>query len=1422
MAITGRMLGNYEILSRLAQGGMGEILLARQRGPGGFERLVIVKTLLQELTAQQDFLDQFLDEARLLANLSHPNVVATLELGLDGAAYFLAMEFIRGINLHALQELLTQRGMTFPARVTASIIRDTALGLAHAHSAVGEDGKPLGIVHRDISPHNIMVRLDGLVKVVDFGLARAAVRSTRTAAGVVKGKFRYMAPEQLMERPVDARTDEFALGIVAWEMLTGQPLFTGEGPGEAFAAILNQEIIPPSQLVADVPPELEAVIMRMLRRDPDARFSRCEEVARALRDYLSRQRTPPEDEVAELVGRLARERIVATVRQATAPKPSSKATCPGCGAEVTPDARFCPQCGTRLDTTGGTTQPPGPAASARLPTPPAPAFFSPGTLPTAAPLTRPATPPLASSSPQPSSSSHPAQAPLPHAAGFASLNGAPPLAPYASGVPAPVLAGGPGVAEAPRAVTMTNNPVVAAPDAPQEPLARGPVLLQDGLLDAISGRYDAPPPKGGEEDAIDVSLSQVSVQLEVLEKSGRFRPVQWMRPSSSAPPSAPPPEPNVHPQRVLAVYVNLQGVAELNTFVGDRAPALQEKLLALYAGLCNQAGAAVVAHNANQCAACFGLSGLKQVDALRAVRLGRALQAALDAFNKDNGTWCTMTVAIHGGAAAVAVQPDLHHLPPLAPVGQARLLAQSALAGSLLVDVHTARCLGGRVRVEGDSVMVANPGQDAPLEAVRVVGIVEGPTLVGRTSEATLAAGLAASPPAGLAGVLWTASPGLGRTALLLDAARTALEGGALTAQAHGGLEDPASSHTFARALVRNILDASASTLPMAPSATPVDICRALGLEAGLAEAVGAWLAALPFPPGITAGVARIRLEAALARVLRTASRLAPLWLLLDDLHLADADSVELLGTVLGRVTNARVVVMATSAADVPALPRVLQRVPLRALADDATYTLAQQLGADASWARTFTSRVAGNPGLLRLLCAWLRRAGQGGTLQKPQDALQSLPAAANAFPRWLLGTLSQSGAQVACHAAVMGMQVHLLELERVMGAGALKQAAAEVVDAGILVPGDNADTLRFGHAFLRLGLLSALPPQELANARGALAAVLAQREHDSDAHERALVLRGPDHADLQSLQAAAQSNAARTCHNAAVALWGRAVTQAAKHARLTRDPTLVLAALTMTRELVALWRHVAAADAVKLLPRLVTDLAPPPSEAYAEAVAEHVRALLALGRVDEADTWLDRTLEALPEQSDPESRATLLALLADVAFVRGDAEGAVMQLTSAFQVIGGRATRDPLFYAQHLLALAAACARGGRAKESREYLVHAARQAALAGSRALEGAALHALATSQEAANEVTEATQTAGQAAEAFDAAGQLLGWATAAELHARMLMRQGEAEPAADVLGRVVEAYQDLGQTAAADRVARMRSSATARGAPARAAR
>ena len=207
---------------------------------------------------------------------------------------------------------------------------------------------------------------------------------------------------------------------------------------------------------------------------------------------------------------------------------------------------------------------------------------------------------------------------------------------------------------------------------------------------------------------------------------------------------------------------------------------------------------------------------------------------------------------------------------------------------------------------------------------------------------------------------------------------------------------------------------------------------------------------------------------------------------------------------------------------------------------------------------------------------------------------------------------------------------------------------------------------------------------------------------------------------------------------------------------------------------------------------------------------------------MDEADTWLDRTLEALPEQSDPESRATLLALLADVAFVRGDAEGAVMQLTSAFQVIGGRATRDPLFYAHHLLALAAACARGGRAKESREYLAHAARQAALAGSRALEGAALHALATSQDAANEVTEATQTAGQAAEAFEAAGQLLGWATAAELHAHMLMRQGEAEPAANVLGRVVEAYQDLGQTAAADRVARMRSSATARGAPARAAR
>src|SRR5581483_11713456 len=207
----------YEIQHRLAVGGMGEVFYAVQRGAvKGFERPVILKNLLPDLAQQEGFIEQFLDEARVAATLNHPNVVSIYEVGLWNGTYFIAMEYIGGRNLSQLIKASLKKNLPIPPAVVARIIHDAAVGLDHAHSAKDGQGRSLNIVHRDISPQNIMVREDGVTKVVDFGIARASNRASRTATGAVKGKLAYMAPEQVTSRNVTGLADQFALGVVLW------------------------------------------------------------------------------------------------------------------------------------------------------------------------------------------------------------------------------------------------------------------------------------------------------------------------------------------------------------------------------------------------------------------------------------------------------------------------------------------------------------------------------------------------------------------------------------------------------------------------------------------------------------------------------------------------------------------------------------------------------------------------------------------------------------------------------------------------------------------------------------------------------------------------------------------------------------------------------------------------------------------------------------------------------------------------------------------------------------------------------------------------------------------------------------------------------------------------------------------------------
>jgi serine/threonine-protein kinase len=277
----------YEILQRLARGGMGEVYLARQE-VAGFERLVILKNLLGELADQDGFVEQFLNEARVTAALNHPNIVSIFEVGAWQGNYFIALEYIDGVDLSRLRKVAGANNVGLPFALSAKLVHDTALGLAYAHKAAGPDGTPLNIVHRDISPHNIMVRRDGVVKVVDFGIAKSSSQMGQTATGVLKGKIQYMPPEQVRGEKLDGRTDVYSLGVVFWELCTGKPLFRGANEFNTLQRVLNQPVPKPSEVVDGVPPEIDDVVMGMLERDVEKRTPSADAVARQLARYMEK------------------------------------------------------------------------------------------------------------------------------------------------------------------------------------------------------------------------------------------------------------------------------------------------------------------------------------------------------------------------------------------------------------------------------------------------------------------------------------------------------------------------------------------------------------------------------------------------------------------------------------------------------------------------------------------------------------------------------------------------------------------------------------------------------------------------------------------------------------------------------------------------------------------------------------------------------------------------------------------------------------------------------------------------------------------------------------------------------------------------------------------------------------------------------
>jgi serine/threonine-protein kinase len=276
-----RSFGRYTLLCRLGSGGMANLYLARLAGPEGFEKLVAIKRIHEHLGAETEFIKMFLDEARLAARITHPSVAQVLELGFLEGSHFIAMEYVEGESLAALMKRVK------PSLPTcARIIAAAASGLHAAHELRDHEGHLLNVVHRDVSPTNILISYEGSVKVVDFGVARARSNLHTTDAGTRKGRLTYMAPEQATLEAVDRRADIFALGVMLWEITARKRLFKANSEQETLARVISAAVTPPSQVAPGYPPELEPIVMRALERDPALRYQTAEELQAALEHYI--------------------------------------------------------------------------------------------------------------------------------------------------------------------------------------------------------------------------------------------------------------------------------------------------------------------------------------------------------------------------------------------------------------------------------------------------------------------------------------------------------------------------------------------------------------------------------------------------------------------------------------------------------------------------------------------------------------------------------------------------------------------------------------------------------------------------------------------------------------------------------------------------------------------------------------------------------------------------------------------------------------------------------------------------------------------------------------------------------------------------------------------------------------------------------
>jgi len=281
-----QVFGRYALYDEIASGGMATVHIGRLLGPVGFSRTVAIKRLHAQFAKDPDFVSMFLDEARLAARIRHPNVIGTLDVVALEGELFLVMEYVPGESLARLWRTTFDTGRTIPLPIVSAILVGVLDGLHAAHEATDDNDEPLGIVHRDVSPHNILVGSDGIARVLDFGVAKAAGRLQSTHNGQLKGKISYMAPEQV-QGTVDRTSDVYSASVVLWEALTGKRLFFAETQAKTLANVLYPRVEAPGKIVRSISPELDAIVMRGLDPNPAGRFASAREMGQALQRIVA-------------------------------------------------------------------------------------------------------------------------------------------------------------------------------------------------------------------------------------------------------------------------------------------------------------------------------------------------------------------------------------------------------------------------------------------------------------------------------------------------------------------------------------------------------------------------------------------------------------------------------------------------------------------------------------------------------------------------------------------------------------------------------------------------------------------------------------------------------------------------------------------------------------------------------------------------------------------------------------------------------------------------------------------------------------------------------------------------------------------------------------------------------------------------------